>query len=576
MVYHGDGTVSYGTGHGYYTLTNPAPHSPIYSANVTTYSGSTSFIDNIAPLAYFSGAYDIDRSNIRIPLLVKETITPGTLARGKPQQVSITVEIRNAGTSDVTGFKYTKQIPAGLSHASDSSSQGTLAVGDDINWTVDSILPDGVCRMNVSFNVTPSSNINFPAAYVTYTADDSFSGGTFGFSGSTVTSFSLQKSHTDTDTWSLYASVPDDSEFAMNVMQVTVYRSDVTTPFDMVQIQEYSPHITLAPGESWGSALVDTYDRTPAYFMKVAYQIPYTVSHTSQPLTPAKTDPFTIIVQGTSTGGTITNPYVPNGPTAVLNPTATPQPYVAPSIEFVQPKPDATIHTNNTTLEAWITTPQASGFVIFYSSRDNETWTYLGQSTIVDNDARYTWDVPDTNGRYYLKAEYYDNSGLAGVTYQRILVQHESAPISASTFFSQTTDWAVILTILALLLIITLFVLPPLVYRPVIFDASALQLLSGASMEEISRLPRALRPNNVEIPPFKGSNRIRPREVKKINEQKRFESQYGMHPYDAAALELARERNLTVYSNDPKMMELYRSLNVHTDTAQRFLNKDKK
>ena len=133
-----------------------------------------------------------------------------------------------------------------------------------------------------------------------------------------------------------------------------------------------------------------------------------------------------------------------------------------------------------------------------------------------------------------------------------------------------------ILTILALLLIIMLFVLPPLVYRPVIFDASALLLLSEASIEDISRLPRALRPNNVDIPAFKGSDRIKPREVKKLSEQKRFENQYDMRPYDAAALELARERNLTIYSDDPKMMELYRSLKVRTDRAERFLKKNKK
>jgi hypothetical protein len=353
----------------------------------------------------------------------------------------------------------------------------------------------------------------------------------------------------------------------------------VDDPFNMASIHEYSPDIALTPGESWDASLTDTYDHVPAYFLKLAYQIPYTVQGTSLPLTPARTDPFTVTVQASprgGSGGSSSYPYVPTGPTAVLHPTATPQPYVAPSIEFVEPRPDATIHTNNTTLEAWITIPQASGFVVFYTSRDNESWTYLGRSSIVDNTGRYTWNVPDTNGRYYLKAEYYDNNGLAGVTYQRIFVQHESAPIDISTLFSQTTDWAVILTILALLLIITLFVLPPMVYRPVVFDASALQLLSGASMEEISRLPRALRPNNVEIPAFKGSDRIRPREVKKLNEQKRFESQYGMHPYDAAALELARERNLTIYSNDPKMMELYRSLKVHTDKAERFIKKDKK
>lgn len=576
IIYHTDGTVSYGAGHGFYTITNPTSHSPIFSANVITYSGSTDFIDNIAPLSNYTGAYAIDQSDVRITLRVKETITPGTLTQGKPQQVSISVEIRNADIHNVTGFKYTKNIPSGLSLAAESTDQGTLVIGDNITWLVDCIPPSGVYRMNLAFNVTPSSNINFPEAYVWYTSDDSLSGGIFGFLGSTVTSFSLQKTHTDADTWNLYASIPDDSEFAMNVAQITIYRSDVTTPFDMAQIREFTPNMSLSPGELWDTSFTDTYDQTPAYFMKVAYQLPYTVNCTSQPLTPAKTDPFTITVPGTSSGGTVTYPYVPTGPTAVLNPTATAQPYVTPTIEFVEPKPDATIHTNNTTLEAWITIPQASGFVVFYSSRDNESWTYLGRSSIVDNTARYTWDLPETNGRYYLKAEYYDSSGLSGTAYQRIQVQHEPVPMNVSSFFSQTADWALLLTILALLLIITLFVLPPMVYRPVIFDASALQLLSEASMEDISRLPRALRPNNVDIPKFKGSDRIKPREVKKLNEQKRFESQYGMHPYDAAALELARERNLTIYSDDPTMMEIYRSLNVHTDKAERFLKKDKK
>jgi hypothetical protein len=267
---------------------------------------------------------------------------------------------------------------------------------------------------------------------------------------------------------------------------------------------------------------------------------------------------------------------VPPGPTAVISPSSGAQPNVTPVIEFVNPKPDATIHDNNTTLETWITRPQATGFVVYYYSGDNMTWTYVGRASVVDNAATLVWDVPQANGRYYLKAEYYDNNGLAGDTYQRINVQHESAPINISTYFSLTSDWAMILTILALLLIVTLFVLPPLVYRPVIFDASALRLLSGASREDISRLPRALRPNNVEIPAFKGSDRIRPREIKRFNEQKRFESQYGMQPYDAAALELARERNLTIYSDDPKMMELYRSLKVNTDKAEKFIKRTKK
>ncbi len=578
IVYHSNGTVTYDSGHGFYTVNNPASTSPLIAVDVMPYSGSSTFIGDIAPLTDYSGAYDLAHNSISIPLMVKETITPNSLTSGLQQQINITVEVTNIASHDVTGFNYTKTIPAGLGLAGDAYDKGVLALDNNITWQIDSIPPSATCRMNISFSVTPSSALYLPGAYIQYTASGSSANSNFGFSGSTVTSFSIEKSHPGLNIWNVRVSVPDDSEFNMELTGISVYRSNVDDPFNMASIHEYSPDMALTPGESWDASLTDTYDHIPAYFMKLAYMIPYTVQGTSLPLTPARTDPFTITVQASSgggSGGPISYPYVPTGPTAVLHPTATAQPYVAPSIEFVEPKPDATIHTNNTTLEAWITIPQASGFVVFYSSRDNESWTYLGRSSIVDNTARYTWDLPQTNGRYYLKAEYYDSDGLSGTAYQRILVQHESAPIDVSSFFSQTADWAVILTILALLLIITLFVLPPLVYRPVIFDASALLLLSEASIEEISRLPRALRPNNVDIPAFKGSDRIRPREVKKLNEQKRFERQYDMQPYDAAALELARERNLTIYSDDPKMMEIYRSLNVHTDRADKFLKKNK-
>ena len=573
IVYHANGTVSYGSGHGFYTIDNPAPTSPLISVDVTSYSGSLTFIGNIAPLSGYSGAYDVDHDNIRIPLIVKETITPASLTAGLQQQVNITVEVTNVASHDVTGFDYTKTIPSNLVLIGDSYDSGTLVSGSNVTWHIDSISPSATCRMNMSFYVTPSSAISFPASYILYTADDSSASGNFGFSGTTVTTFSLQKSNPYTNAWDVHASFPDDSEFNMSLSQANIYRSNVNDPFNMVLVRNYAPDVQLEPGESWDTSFTDIYDQTPAYFMKVAYQIPYTVNHTSQPLTPAETDPFTIAVQGASTGGTIPDPYVPTGPTAVMHPTATPQPYVAPLIVFVNPKPDSTIHTNNTTLEAWITIPESSGFVVFYSSRDNESWTYLSRSSIVDNTARYTWDLPDTNGRYYLKAEYYNDTGMVGETYLRILVQHESAPVDISKFFSQTADWAVLLTVLALLLLITLFVLPPLVYKPVLYDLSALRLLSVASIEEILRLPRALRPNNVDIPAFKGSERIRPREVKKTDEQKRFESEYGMQPYDAAVLELAKERGLKIYSGDPRMIEFYESMGVKSERVEKLLRK---
>ncbi len=391
IVYHADGTISYGTGQGFYTIVDPTQNSPILSANVMAYSGKTDFIDTILPQTHYNGTYEIDQANVRIPLLVKETITPATLTQGAQQQVNLTVEIKNVAAHDVTGFKYTEHIPAGLTLASDLASQGVITIDNNITWTVASIPAGSTYTLDVSLKVTPQSSIYFPEAYIWYKAGDSSSSGAFRFSSSTITSLSVQKSHADTDIWDLFVSVPDVSDFALNVTQISVYRSDANKPFNMISIREYAPYVILDPGESWDASLVDSYAGVPAYFMKVSYQMPFTLDASSQPLTPARTDPFTVTLKAApsgSGGGSTSNPYVPPRPTATLSPSPTSQPYVAPVIEFVEPKPDATIHTNNTTLEAWITIPNSSGFVVFYSSRDNESWTYIGRSSIVDNTAR--------------------------------------------------------------------------------------------------------------------------------------------------------------------------------------------
>jgi hypothetical protein len=576
VVYHADGTVSYGAGQGFYTISNPTSASPLFSASATPYSGSAIMIGNIAPSSDYTGAYAIGRSDVRIPLLVKETIAPATLTQGKLQQVNMTVEVHNVAAHNVTGFKYSTKIPSGLSLIGDSFDHGVLDIGDNITWEIDDIPSSATYCLNVSFNVTPSSSVYFAGAYIWYTAGDSSVNGDFGFSGSTITSFSLQKSHPDANIWAISASVPDDSEFNMSLTRVCLYRSDADDPFNTVLIRDYAPDVTLVPGSSWDIAFADTFDRTPAYFMKVAYQIPYTVHGTSSPLTPARTEPFTITVQGSSAGGSIAYPYVPSGSTAVTTPTATAQPYVPSSVVFTQPEPDEVLQYNNTTLNASVIQPQASGFVAFYSSRDNETWAFIGRSAIVNGSSTYRWDVPATNGRYYLKAEYYDNDGLAGDAYQRVRVQHVSEPVDMTTLFSQSADWLVLLTILALLLIASLFILPPLVYKPVVYDTSALRVLSGAGSKELSRLPRSVRPNNVEIPAFKGSGRIRPREVKKPEEQQRLENSYGLDHYDAAALELAIERGLTMYSDDPRILELCESVGVRADYVMKLLKKVKK
>ena len=142
--------------------------------------------------------------------------------------------------------------------------------------------------------------------------------------------------------------------------------------------------------------------------------------------------------------------------------------------------------------------------------------------------------------------------------------------------FSGIAGWLGMLTILIILLVALLFILPPLVYRPVTFDLSAIRFLSEADAEEVLRLPRAVRPDGTDIPFFLGGERVRPRKIRDRDARERFESEHGLDPYNAATLVLALERSLTIYSDDPEIMKLYKKFGASTDSVQKLVRKEKK
>ena len=146
----------------------------------------------------------------------------------------------------------------------------------------------------IAFNVTPVSNLYFPEAYVEYNYSASLTGGTPNFSGSTNTSFGVQKTHITPDTWGVDASVPDVSDFVIHLDSVFINHSDARDPFNTSRIATYKPNLILNPGCAWNAYLVDEFDQVPAYFIYISYSIPYTLKQESQ--VSAMTEPFTVTV----------------------------------------------------------------------------------------------------------------------------------------------------------------------------------------------------------------------------------------------------------------------------------------
>lgn len=572
VIYYHNGTVAYGPGTGIINITNPSRISPLIGVNLTLPNGTTRFLGTLNPPSRYTEEYTIENSEISIPLKLSETVTPSSLYTGVQQEIRLSVEIENIGGGNITDFRYQKALPPGLSTVWTAYDGGTLNVNNNVTWTMDTLKPGEKKHLVIAFNVNPAANVNFPAASVGYLYLAPLAPGEPGFSGYTNTTFNIRKSHPSDGVWYLEASVPDDNDLMMDLKSVSIYRSDVSDPFTVSEIASYTPDVSLSPGQEWNISLIDHYGQVPAYFIKIAYTIPYTLNRTS--ILTAWTEPLTIAVTGrppTATPPPITpwsNPYATVSPTA--EPTPSPPPTGSPDIVFITPGSRDVIANNTTEIMTSVPPSSDPGYVAYYGSTDNRTWVKLGESPVEGNVSELLWTVPPMNGAYYLKAEHYNSLGLRGVAFTQVLIAHEILPVDMTTMLISGTDLLMLLLALIALFLLLFIIVPYLIGKPVIYDSSALYVLSK-DKDWLSKLPRqAIRPDKF-IADIPGMDRIKMRAIRNIEEMRRLERDYGLQAYDALALQLAREMGAMLNTANPGIADIGKKHDIKVKTMDKVL-----
>ena len=563
IIYYHNGTVAYGPGIGTIWITNPSIVSPLLAVNATLPNGTTRFIGNMNPPSRYTEDYALNMSEISIPLKLSETVLPSSLYTGVRQEIRLSVEVETTGSGNITGFSYQKALPPGLSTAWTAYDGGSLVVNDNVTWTMDTLRPGEKKHLIIAFEVTPAANIYFPAASVGYLYLAPLAHGEPGFIGYTNTSFNIKKSHPGDGVWYVEASVPDDNDLNMNLSSVRIYRSDASDPFAVSEIAADTANVILAPGQAWSASFIDNYGQVPAYFIRIAYTIPYTLNRTS--ILTGGTEPSTIVVSGpppTVTPSPITphnNPYATWSPTA--EPTPSPPPLGHPDIVFIRPAPGEVIKGNTTELETSVPPSGDPGYVAYYGSTDNTTWVKLGESPVEGNVSELPWAVPQMNGKYYLRAEHYNSGGLMGVAFTQVLIAHEILPVDMTTRLISGTDLLMLLLALIALLLIIFILMPYFIRKPVIYDSSALFTLSK-DKDWLSRIPRnTLRPDEI-IFEIAGVDRIKMKPLRNIEAMRRLEREFSLKAYDAMALQLARETGATLYTADPRVADIGKRLDI--------------
>ncbi len=556
IVFYHNGTAAYGPGNGTLTVVNPASSSPLSAVNITLMNGSARFVDRIGPGETYQIDYTIASADIRPPLVLRETIVPPSLSSGA-QQARLCVRIENAGDADITNFTYEKTLPAGLTEAWAAYDNGSLDVNTAVTWALDRIGPGERKNLIVAFNLTPTSGVYFPEAYIRFDYGSTLSSRDPDLAASTTTSFNIRKSLVSNGIWQVDASVPDGSEFTIDLDAVSIFRSDASDPFNTVPIASYTPNRSLDTGCSWNASLVDNFGRVPAYFIKISYGIPYTLDRRSYLGVPARTEPFTVILTPPATPPIRSMPYAPWMPTA--RPSPSPAPVAEPWIVFVTPHRNAVVSDNVTTIAVSMPPSAGTGYVAYYGSTDNVTWIKLGESFVSGNMSELAWSVPQTNGRYYLKAEHYDAPGLRGIAYTQVLIAHEIAPVDMTTLLARGMDWLMLLLALIALLLLLSIVIPYLRGKPVVYDSSALAALRLPDKGRPSKPSRrAIRPEVA----IEGAEGINMKAVRNVEETRRLEREYGLQAYDAMALQLAREAGATLITADARIGDIGRKLGI--------------
>ena len=568
LVYNANGAISPGMASGTLTIANPASTSPLSSVKTTLPNGTTLFADHIAPGTEYTANYVLSAQEVSIPLSLKETITPTSMSKGVPQQVRLVVQLENTGSAHVTGFTYQRSLPSGLSEAWDAHDGGSLTVNGNVLWAISDLGPGEKKNLTIAFNVTPASGITFSKSAIAYDYASTLSPSTPTLTASTDTTFTVQKSHVGDGVWMVNASVPDITEFDMVLTSVSISRADATDPFNTIELEALHPDTALRQGASWTTSYTDNFGPVPVYYLKIAYDMPYTAAFQSH--VTAETVPVTIAVPTPTPAPSSPSspPYAT--PTPLPSPTPTPTvPPVVPDIMFISPSYGEVITGNTTLLQTSVPPSSGPGTVAYYVSANNLTWIKLGETPVSGNISQLSWNVPQLNGNYYLKAEHYDASGiLKGVAYTQVLVAHETQPVGMTTTLISGTDWLMLIIALMAIMLLMFILVPYIRGRPMIYDAAALQALSREP-EWMSKLPKgSLRPDAL-LMDIAGMDKIRMRPLSNIAEMRRLEKDFGLSAYDAMALQLAREVGATLVTADPRVADLGKRLDIKVELMEK-------
>lgn len=571
IVYSGDGNATFGPSYGFLTVHNPASASRLLDVNITAEEGvlpKTFHADIIYPSSGYDALYTLDKGHVKLPLKFKEAITPSSLSPGVEQEVRLSIEAENVGDNDIRDLKYEKTIPEGLQYYYGSVSDGNLSVtGYTLTWTLDSISQGERPALTAIFKVTPMQDIHFKESLIWYIYESSFANTSFYPSCTTDTSVTVKKFESGPDIWSVSAVLSPDNEFPYDLRHVNIYRSDVSAPSHAIEIKSYEPGERVYPGETWEASFTDTYAGTPIYFIRMGYNIPFTIDRKSMPLTPAKTMPYTISITSV--------PAISPGPASVsypyITPTSTPSPSatITPGhMAFISPARDSVIMDSNVTLEVAIPASSDKGFVAFYASHDNVTWTFIGKSDIREGSARYYWPVCGPDGLYYLKAERYTTAGLVDMAYTRMVLASGLLPISTTTILTGTNGWLPLLMAVILACAAIAMLLLSL-RKPVVLDTSSIELLSERGWKASYRLRYFIFPDvsYTEMPEAVHRLKVKLRAVIDVNAAKRLEANYGIKSLDAMAIQLARETGATLYTADAAVLGICRRLGIKAEPA---------
>lgn len=601
---YNNGTPYFDGGYGFITVTNPSSSFDLINVRINPSADGSSggvFHCDLQARYNVTKDYPLNRSAIRIPLSLRESVSPDYLSPGQAgDQITLVVELENTGDRSLTGLRYERPLPPVYSGYNLSPDTGSATISSGyLNWSAGTLSPGSRVRLTITLNVTPSGDIVLPPANVWYTYPSSVITNNLNFIAYSDTSITVKKTYMEDDDWQATIDIVDETDFNYLISNVTLYRSTLDDPYSMTWLRTYDGPIYLEPGDRWGTTYEDNYTGVPVYFARMVISALPDVTGTSMPMAPAVTQQF--IVRTSPVASPSPSPVVSPSPSPqaspTTNPTASPSPSAQPSVSpspsvavsitptaspsntilpspvvspsptpvpvrdqvsFTNPGRSNVIRSNSTVLEVSVTAGSDPGFVAFYQSLDNGTWSFIDRQDVVNDMSRQQWLAENGDGRYYFKAEYYNTNGLAGTAYASIVVDTAERSAFTTLLTGLNDTWPLLLLIL-LLSVPVLFVRNS--KRRAVYDSSAIGKLIPMDRRELSQFPKPLMPEvKYDWPEkFKSESKIRFKGIKNPETLLSLKERYGLSDFDAYALQFAIENKLRIYTHSEEMFKIYQA-----------------